>query len=53
MFIILKHFFVVLFETQNIWQKKKHNEISLFDKTQFTLKTGEFGNENFFLPFLS
>jgi len=51
MFIILKHFFVVLFETQNIWQKKKHNVISLFYKTQFALKTGEFGDEVFFLLF--
>jgi len=38
MFIILKHFFVILFETQNIWQEKKQNDISSMFKTLLALK---------------
>jgi len=41
--------FCDLFETQNIWQKKKH-EISLLDKPNFPLQNcAEFGDEHFFV----
>jgi len=52
MFIILKHFFVILFETQNIWQKKKQTEISYVQNPICFESCAEFGDEICFFTFL-